>query len=103
MRLEIPPGFPTEPPVFYMLTPNGLYEINEKVCVDVGEFHANNYPSTSGIVGFCQYILSGLLTWQSIGKGIRLLETSADTKRTLAAASTGYNATYYADKLALFE
>lgn len=103
MRLEIPPGFPTEPPNFYVLTPNGLYDILDKVCVSVSEFHSNSYPPTSGITGFCEYLLSGLLTWQDMGKGIRLLETTSEEKQALAVASKAYNITHYADKLALFE
>ncbi len=102
-KIIVPAEFPRDPPEFYMMTPNGVYECDGKVCIGIGEFHKNAYPATFGITGFSESLVSGMIGWKTIGSGIRLLDTSEEAKKRLAADSQVYNATYYVEVLKLFQ
>lgn len=97
VRIELPPSFPYDPPHFYFLTPNGVYGINAKVCVMIGEFHSNNYPSAQKVRGFVINLVSGIIGWRDLGSGINILNTSESEKRALARKSMEYNRTHYPD------
>jgi ubiquitin-conjugating enzyme E2 J1 len=102
-KIVIPAEFPKNPPQFYMLTPNGLYECNGKVCISIGEFHENSYINTLGIAGFTEQLVSGFIGWRTIGAGTRLLDSTVAEKKHLASQSKGYNAAHHAEIMALFE
>lgn len=93
VRVILPIGFPaTEPPQFYFLTPNGLYGVETKVCISIGEWHKDSYRAVLGVIGFCDQLVSGLIGWKTMGGGIEILSTTAKEKAKLAAASRKYNA-----------
>lgn len=95
VRVELPEKFPFEPPKFYFLTPNGLYEKETVVCIDIGEYHKENYRATLGVRGFVAQLMSGLIGWKTIGNGISLLKTKVGEKQRLATASSSYNYTHH--------
>lgn len=41
VEFQVPPEYPRKPPRFKVLTPNGVYACDGKVCVSTGEFHEN--------------------------------------------------------------
>jgi ubiquitin-protein ligase len=92
VKITAPPEFPMKPPHFEMLTPNGVYGINCKVCISIGEYHANSYRATLGIAGFVQQLMSGLVGWETLGGGINIVKSTVTEKKKLAADSRGYNA-----------
>ncbi len=100
VRIELPEDFPFKPPHFYFLTPQGVYDINKKICISIGEFHKDDYLSTLGVLGFCAQLVSGLIGWKSLGHGIALINTSIAAKRTMASESRAYNETHHASILA---
>lgn len=78
--------YPNAPPQFYFMTPNGVYEINRKVCISIGEFHSNSYsPGThGGMVGFIRMLVNGIIFWQDLGNGISLINNeycNSDNKK----------------------
>src|SRR3989304_8041079 len=79
-RLNLPKNFPYAPPEFYALTPNGFYAYNKKVCISIGEYHADDYRTTLGVSGFAMELANGLINWKSMGHGINLLTTSINEK-----------------------
>lgn len=86
--------YPFAPPRFYVHTPNGLYGVGNKVCVDQGEFHAQNYDQTLGVGGFAMYLLSGLSSTDKT-HGIRhKRETDTKVIAELSAASKQHNVTH---------
>ena len=101
-KFTMPDEFPYKPPQFQILTPNGLYDIEGKVCVSIGEFHSNQYPAVLGINGFAKNLVSGWIGWKlvSVGESIGILYTDVATKRELAEISSAYNEIYYADIIA---
>lgn len=92
-KLKFPADFPYKPPEFYFMTPTGIYEINRKVCIHIGEFHSNQYAKTMGASGFANNLVSGLIGWRELEKsgGIGILNTTADEKKILARSSVEYN------------
>ncbi len=94
-RMHLPEGFPISPPKFYFYTPNGLYGVGVKVCVSIGEFHANQFPSGQQITGFCDNLVSGMVGWRELGTGIQIMHTTDAEKRWFAQQSRTYNIKHY--------
>lgn len=47
-RILVPPEYPFKPPSFMFLTPNGRFETNTKICLNISEFHPESWqPSWS--------------------------------------------------------
>jgi len=103
-KLVLPADFPHHPPEFYLMTPNGTYECNKKVCIHIGEFHANQYPATLGVCGFTDQLISGLIGWRHLNltEGIGLLATTVEAKKKYAADSKTYNLVHHADIMRMF-
>lgn len=95
VRMEIPVDFPFAPPHFYLLTPNGLYDCEHKVCISIGEFHSEDYRAALGVSGFCEQLVSGLIGWKDIDHGISISITTVDQKRAFALASKEYNQNHF--------
>lgn len=90
-RMVAPTDFPFNPPSFYFLTHNGLYEIETKVCISIGEYHKDEYRATLGMAGFASQLVSGLIGWKEMGGGINIIKTTAVKKKELALASRAKN------------
>jgi ubiquitin-protein ligase len=93
-KLVAPEKFPFEPPQFYFLTPNGVYEPNKKVCISIGEFHKDDYARTLGMSGFATELVSGMIGWKYLhdaGGGIAIIKTTPEEKKMLAAKSKEFN------------
>ena len=103
-RLNIPNNFPDNPPSLMAKTPNGVMEIDGKVCVSVGEFHQNDHYKTNskdgqygwvpslGISGFIlQGIVNGMISFTDEDEGIRLKNLPDRDKKKLAQQSKEYN------------
>lgn len=90
-RMEAPADFPHNPPHFYARTPQGLYEIDQKVCINIGEWHKDQYRAALGMDGFANQLVSGLIGWETMGGGIKILTTSLAQKQELALKSPEYN------------
>lgn len=97
VRIEAPKDFPFKPPWFYFMTPNGVYDTEKKVCIDIGGYHADNYRATLGMPGFTLQLVNGMICYKDLGGGISLLATNVATKRGLATASSAYNLEHHAD------
>lgn len=90
-KITITDDFPYKPPSFMLLTPNGVYDIDGRVCISIGEFHSQNYMPTLGVSGFTNQLISGMIGWRTLGEGIRLLNTTVEEKKLLASESVKYN------------
>lgn len=91
VRMEAPEKFPYEPPSFYFMTPNGVYGVETKVCIHIGEYHKADYRAALGMRGFAEQLVSGMIGWKSLGGGISILSTKNEEKKKLAKASREYN------------
>jgi ubiquitin-protein ligase len=96
VRMKAPEAFPNSPPEFYFMTPNGLYDVEKKVCISIGEFHKDSYIGTLGMLGFAEQLVSGMTDVDYLGHGISILHQSSDVRKQYARESTDYNKTHYA-------
>uniref|UniRef100_A0A915IN30 UBC core domain-containing protein n=1 Tax=Romanomermis culicivorax TaxID=13658 RepID=A0A915IN30_ROMCU len=58
-RITLPPEYPMKPPSIMLLTPNGRFETNKKICLSISGYHPESWqPSWSirtallAIIGF---------------------------------------------------
>ncbi|XP_048029559.1 ubiquitin-conjugating enzyme E2 J2-like [Megalobrama amblycephala] len=87
-KLIFPQEFPFKPPSIYMITPNGRFNCNTRLCLSISDFH----PDTWNPAWSVSTILTGLLSFMmekipTLGS----IETSDFTKRQLSAQSLEYN------------
>ncbi|XP_071494467.1 ubiquitin-conjugating enzyme E2 J2-like [Diadema setosum] len=87
-KLVFPREFPFKPPSIYMITPNGRFKVNTRLCLSISDFH----PDTWNPAWSVSTILTGLLsfmveknpTWGSI-------ETTDFVKKQFAHDSGAFN------------
>nr|XP_054769074.1 ubiquitin-conjugating enzyme E2 J2-like [Lytechinus pictus] len=87
-KLVFPREFPFKPPSIYMITPNGRFKTNTRLCLSISDFH----PDTWNPAWSVSTILTGLLsfmveknpTWGSI-------ETTDFVKKQFAHDSGAFN------------
>ncbi|CAH1954245.1 unnamed protein product [Acanthoscelides obtectus] len=87
-KLVFPREFPFKPPAIYMITPNGRFKTNKKLCLSISDFH----PDTWNPAWSVSTILTGLLSFM-IEKSPTLgsIETTDYDKHQYAYQSLEYN------------
>jgi len=87
-KLKFPPEFPFRAPSIYMITPNGRFKTNTRLCLSISDFH----PDTWNPAWSVGTILTGLLSFM-LEKSPTLgsIETSDAEKRRLAVRSLEFN------------
>ena len=90
-----PEDFPYNPPSFYIHTPNGVYGVDQKVCINIGEYHKDQYRASLGMAGFANQLISGLVGWRDLGGGINIKNTKLEEKRKLSKDTIEYNKKSY--------
>ena len=103
-KLTVTDQFPHAPPKFEFCTPNGVYDIGGPICISVGEFHTNDKPGKDGshgwrpslgMYGFARQVLNGLICYEGLEHGIRILNTSIEIKEDFTSKSKEYNTKNY--------
>ena len=93
------PKYPLQPPNFYLLTPNGRFHTNKKICLSNSGYHSHSWsPAGWNILT----ILTGLYSlWHSNTKtdtvGIGHLKTIPNVIKKMALQSKSYNLKNYSD------
>ena len=101
MKIAATDNFPDEPPKFTFMTPNGVYEPDGTVCVSIGEYHKSSWRPVLGMHGLAENLVSGMICWDELGDGIRIIKTSVEEKKKLAAASREWNLEHFPDIVTL--
>jgi len=89
-KIKFPPEYPFKPPSILMITPNGRFETNKRLCLSMSDYH----PETWDPLWSVGSILNGLLSFMlentpTLGS----LKTSESEKRRLATISLEFNQT----------
>jgi len=58
-KLKFPPDYPMKPPAVIMLTPNGRFHTNRRLCLSMSDFH----PETWNPLWSVSTILTGLFSF----------------------------------------
>lgn len=89
-KVVLPKEYPLKPPDFYFITPNGRFEVMTKICTTFSSFHQDTYTSTWNIMTMMEGMISFMTDTKS-QEGIGYIETSDNTKITLAKNSLNWN------------
>ncbi|CAK9113567.1 Ubiquitin-conjugating enzyme E2 J1 (E2 ubiquitin-conjugating enzyme J1) (Non-canonical ubiquitin-conjugating enzyme 1) (NCUBE-1) (Yeast ubiquitin-conjugating enzyme UBC6 homolog E) (HsUBC6e) [Durusdinium trenchii] len=87
-RIVLPSEYPFKPPSIILLTPNGRWEVNKKICLSISAYHPEQWQPAWGI----RTILEALISFMtSPGDGaVGALEYSSEERRRLARESLRY-------------
>jgi hypothetical protein len=98
-QIQIPRGegkaWLEAPPRFIAFTPNGLYDVGQRCCVHIGEYHRGEKQASIGVSDFVTILAGGLIQWKELTNGINIIRTSAEEKRKMADQSVEYNRKKY--------
>lgn len=87
-KLVFPRDFPYKPPSIYMVTPNGRFKTNTRLCLSMSDFH----PDTWNPAWSVSTILTGLLSFMvERSPTLGSIEMSDYERRQLAARSLRFN------------
>lgn len=112
-------NFPFIPPNVTLYTPTGIFPINNSnFCISMGKFHAKDvrtggtgYSPCINMIGFIRQIISSMMFWKDLGKGIRLMVSYHNEEeknkiceniRTASRQSIAYNLKHHKKILDLF-
>ena len=84
-RFVLPFKYPFAPPAIFILTPNGRFELNKKVCLSISSFHPELWQPAWGIRTMLE-ALRGFLETPAEG-AVGSLEWPSETRRALAIES----------------
>lgn len=88
-RILLPAEYPMKPPSIILLTPNGRFKVNEKICLSISGHHPETWlPSWS--IRTALLALIGFMP--TMGEGaIGSLDYTSDERKALAKKSGSYN------------
>jgi ubiquitin-conjugating enzyme E2 J2 len=87
-KIKFPPEYPFKPPGISMVTPNGRFMTQKKICLSMSDFHPESWnPMWSG-----SSILTGLLSFMMDNSPTTgSVTTTVDEKQRLAKSSLAFN------------
>eukprot|EP00906_Rhabdomonas_costata_P014558 RCo020930 len=84
-RIILQANYPFAPPDIMLLTPNGRFELNKKICLSISSYHPENWHPTWGV----KTVLHALREFMATpgNNGIGAIEYSKEQRRQLARES----------------
>lgn len=87
-KLRFPQDFPFSPPSIYIMTPNGRFECNKRLCLSISDFHPETWNPSWSMAS----ILTGLLSFMlDSAPTSGSLDTTDEQKQKLAKESLRFN------------
>ncbi|OQS06294.1 ubiquitin-conjugating enzyme E2 [Thraustotheca clavata] len=87
-KLVFPPEYPMKPPAVYMITPNGRFQTNKRLCLSMSDYH----PETWNPMWSVSSILAGLYSFMNESTPtLGSIVTSDGQKRKFALMSLEEN------------
>jgi ubiquitin-conjugating enzyme E2 J1 len=84
-RILLPPEYPMKPPSVVIQTPNGRFELNQKICLSASSYHPELWQASWGIRTMLLALI-GFMPTSGLGT-IGSLNCSSDIRRALAKKS----------------
>lgn len=88
-RVKFPDDYPFKPPAIMMLTPNGRFETDRRLCLSISDFHPETWVPTWSVASILNGVLSFMLETAATTGSI---ETTLAEKHRLRDASVAWNA-----------
>jgi ubiquitin-conjugating enzyme E2 J2 len=80
-KIAFPKEYPNKPPGIEMITPNGRFELNKKICMSMSDYHPESWSPAWGV----QSIIMGLISFMiSSERTTGCVITSDNEKKILA-------------------
>ena len=92
-KIMLSPGYPNTPVDFMMLTPNGRFEIDKKICLTNSGYHADQWTPIWNMRVILLAFMSIMLADDTTG--ISHIKRSSTERKQLASNSYGYNIQKY--------
>nr|APA20215.1 ubiquitin-conjugating enzyme 33 [Populus tomentosa] len=87
-KIKFPPEYPYKPPGIIMITPNGRFMTQKKICLSMSDFHPESWNPMWSVSS----ILTGLLSFMTDNSPTTgSVNTTAADKRRLAKDSLAFN------------
>ena len=87
-KLLFPSEYPYKPPAIMMLTPNGRFNTNTRLCLSMSDFHPETWVPAWSVASILNGVLSFMLeSTPTVGS----VETSLTERRRLALSSHAFN------------
>ena len=87
-KLIFPSEYPYKPPAIMMLTPNGRFNTNTRLCLSMSDFHPETWVPAWSVASILNGVLSFMLeSTPTVGS----VEASVAERRRLAVASHAFN------------
>jgi len=87
-KLVFPPEYPYKPPSIIMLTPNGRFNTNTRLCLSMSDFHPETWVPAWSVASILNGVMSFMLeSTPTVGS----VETSVAERRRLAKLSHKWN------------
>jgi ubiquitin-protein ligase len=83
-KILFPPEYPFKAPDFMMLTPNGRFKINERICLTFTGYHQETWSPMWSVAT----MLQGLISFMNINDPTVGAETCTDDERKRLAANS---------------
>mmetsp|Transcript_2260 Transcript_2260/g.6859 ORF Transcript_2260/g.6859 Transcript_2260/m.6859 type:complete len:105 (+) Transcript_2260:356-670(+) len=90
-KLKFPSEYPFKPPAISMLTPNGRFETDRRLCLSMSDFHPESWCPAWSVATILKGVLSFMLEDEQTTGAI---VTTAEKKRELAAVSGAWNSAH---------
>lgn len=100
-KLVLTEGYPSTPVDFYMLTPNGRFQTDQKICLTISTYHSDSWSPAWTIQKILGAFLSVMVS--DYDTGISHIKQSSTERRNLAAQSINYNVAIHPDIFAKFK
>ena len=94
------PEYPLKPPDFMILTPNGRFVENKKICLSNSGYHSNEWSAMWNIKAILTGFLSIML--DDVDNGISHIHRSKEERQVLADQSVKYNKEHHPELLKKF-
>uniref|UniRef100_A0A6C0JC71 UBC core domain-containing protein n=1 Tax=viral metagenome TaxID=1070528 RepID=A0A6C0JC71_9ZZZZ len=89
--LEFPEEYPMKPPKITMITPNGRFETNTRLCLSISDFHPETWNPSWNVetilIGLISFMLSEEYTEGTIGS----IKDTSENRRKYAIESIQFN------------
>ena len=100
-KIMYAPTYPDDPPDFMMLTPNGRFLTNEKICLSNSTYHSDEWSPEWTIHGTLNGFLS--IMTDDRERGVSHISRSVEERKQNALESIEYNRTHHMDLLKSFK